>query len=252
MMPAARSRMPPKVLFEGSVLHDGFPGIAVVGLLARAHELHLDALVVQHRGTEVLEYAYVRMDLRRHGFREGDAAPLHHDVDIRVGAAQEAVADIAADDEGAHPEVRRHVRHQLEDRRVLPERRFFHEDEPVRVTLEHEGFQPIGNHDITHVQRVVVADGLIHDLLRQLHFRPLAFHHEERLRLPVIDDDVGPVVHSVPGEGDLAAHHVFGDLHPFVQDGYEPLPDLLFGGQPDALFPERVPDHITVNHPLQR
>ena len=111
--------IPPElVLFESSVLDDGFPGIAVVGLLARAHELHLDALVVQHRGAEVLEYAYVRRNLRRHGFREGDAAPLHHDVDIRVGAAQEAVADIAADDEGAHPEVRRHVRHQLEDRCV--------------------------------------------------------------------------------------------------------------------------------------
>ena len=73
------------------------------------------------------------------------------------------------------------------------------------------------------------------------------------MRLPVVDDDVGPVIHSVPGQGNLAAHHMLRDLHPFVQDGDEPLPDLLLGGQPDALFPERVPDHITVNrHPLQR
>ena len=111
--------IPPQlVLFQRPVLHDGLPGIAVVGLLARAHELHLDALVVQHRGAEVLEHAHVRMDLRRHGFRESDAAPLHDDVDVRVGTSQEAVADIAADDEGADPEVRRHVRHQPEDRCV--------------------------------------------------------------------------------------------------------------------------------------
>ena len=68
--------IPPQlVLFQRPVLHDGLPGIAVVGLLARAHELHLDALVVQHRGAEVAEHAHVRMDLRRHGFRERDAAP---------------------------------------------------------------------------------------------------------------------------------------------------------------------------------
>ena len=53
-------------------------------------------------------------------------------------------------------------------------------------------------------------------------------------------------------QGNLTHHHVLGDPHPFVQHGYEPLPDLLFGGQPDALFPERVPNHIAVNHILQR
>ena len=111
--------VPPQlVLFQRTVFHDRFAGIAVVGFLARAHELHLDALVVQHGGAEVAEHAHVRMDLRRHGFREGDAAPLHHDVNVRIGPAKETVADIAADDEGAHPEVRRHVRHQSENRRV--------------------------------------------------------------------------------------------------------------------------------------
>ncbi len=69
---------------------------------------------MEHRRAEVLEYAHPRMDLRRHGFRKGDPASFHDDVDIRIGTSQETVADITADDEGAYAQLTGYVRNQLE------------------------------------------------------------------------------------------------------------------------------------------
>ena len=69
---------------------------------------------MQHRRSEVLEHAHLRTYFSRHGLCQGDAASFHHDIDIRVGTAQEAVADVAADDEGAHAQLTGHVRNQLE------------------------------------------------------------------------------------------------------------------------------------------
>ena len=118
-------KVPPQlVLFQGAVFHDRLAGFAVVGFLPRPHEFHLGTAVMQHRRSEIAEHAHVAgmflagRYFRGHGFRQVDAAPLHHDVDIIVLAAQEAVSHITADHESAHTQAGGHVAHEAEDRGI--------------------------------------------------------------------------------------------------------------------------------------
>ena len=96
----------------------------MVGFLPRPHEFHLGTAVMQHRRTEIPEDAHVAGmllaggDFGRHRFCQVDSAPLHHDVDIVVLAAQEAVSHITADHESAHTQAGGHVAHEAEDRGI--------------------------------------------------------------------------------------------------------------------------------------
>ena len=96
------------ILLKRTVLDNRLARIVAVGLLPGPDELNLRPVPLQHRGAESLEYGHVAMpaflflDLRGHCLGQLDPAPLHHDVDVIVRSAKEAVTHIASDHESPH------------------------------------------------------------------------------------------------------------------------------------------------------
>ena len=90
------------VVFEGTVLNDGFPGVVAVALLTRPHKLHLilhTLLTELHLGsTEILEYAEMSLT-PHHTFQFlGNTDTTAHDyhVDIVGRTLKEDIPDIAS------------------------------------------------------------------------------------------------------------------------------------------------------------
>ena len=112
------------VVFQRPVLHNRLAGIPLVRLFPGADELDLRTMVPEHGRPEIPEYGNVAvvvlrlLDMRRHGLRQGDAAPLYHDVDVIVPTAQEAVPDISSDHKGTYARLPGHFTDQGEDRMV--------------------------------------------------------------------------------------------------------------------------------------
>ena len=73
---------------------------------------------MEHRGPEILEQGDLGVDFLADGEGEVHPAALDDDVDVAAGAAEEAVAHVAADYEGADPALLRGFRNNPEDRAV--------------------------------------------------------------------------------------------------------------------------------------
>ncbi len=107
---------PQLVFLQRAILHDGFTGIPVVAFLPGSHKLHLHSAVFEHRRSEIPEHAHAGVALFGHGLGQADAAPLHHNVYVVIGLAQETIPHVAPYHEGPYAQFPGRITHQLENR----------------------------------------------------------------------------------------------------------------------------------------
>ena len=89
---------PPLVVLQRTRLDGGFARVVGIGLLARPHELDLDAAGTHHGRPETSEYGNARMHLAAQSLRHGDAVAHNHDIHIGRGTPQIVVAHVAPHD----------------------------------------------------------------------------------------------------------------------------------------------------------
>jgi hypothetical protein len=107
------------IVLDAARYHFRLAAVAAVALLARAHELHLDVAVHEHRRPEILENMHLsRAQLLRDRLSVCDAVAFGHDVDVLARPSEQEVAHVAPDGECLHTHARGHPFRSLEQRLV--------------------------------------------------------------------------------------------------------------------------------------
>jgi len=66
--------------------------------------------------------------------------------------------------------------------------------------------QPVGYHQVLHLQGHVIAGGLVEGILRYFHLGALAFHHHHGFAVSVVHHNIGSLGHFVVLQAGLHGH----------------------------------------------
>ena len=112
------------VVLQGSVLDDRLSRITMIGLFPRAHELYLNAMILQHGRAEILEDGdaaamfFSFLDMVCNSSRKRNTASFYHYVNVIIRSAKEAIAHVTAYDKSPYTNTLCYFRDDAENRRI--------------------------------------------------------------------------------------------------------------------------------------
>ena len=96
----------------------------MIGFFPRAHELYLNAMILQHCRAEILEdgnaaaVSFSLLDMVGDSSRKCNTASFHHYVNVIIRPAKETIAHVTAYDKSSYAYILCYFRDDAENRRV--------------------------------------------------------------------------------------------------------------------------------------